>query len=59
MISSNQIIYNLINNMMDTCEPNPLMRVLFEKSYIKESYKLDWNKRVNNNGEWVDKKEDM
>ena len=57
VISANQIIYNLINNQMDKCEDNCLMRLLFEKSYVKDGYQLDWNKRLDNNGEWKNKKE--
>lgn len=49
-----QTLFHLINKMMDICEPHPFMRLLFEKSYIKEGYELDWNKRVVN-GEWKDK----
>ena len=54
--SPEQVIYNLINHIMDKSEPYPLMRCLFEKQYVKENYKLDWNKRLNENGEWEDKK---
>lgn len=51
----NQILYNLINNIMDKCEPNPIMRALFEYNYVKEGYDFDWNKRLDNNGNWKDK----
>ena len=49
-----QTISHLINKMMDICEPHLFMRLLFEKSYVKEGYELDWNKRLVN-GEWKDK----
>lgn len=49
-----QTLSHLINHMMDICEPHPFMRLLFEKSYVKEGYELDWNKRLVN-GEWKDK----
>lgn len=52
-----QIVYRLINSMMNTAEPNALSRALFEMAYVKEDYSLDWNKRLNENGEWVDKNE--
>lgn len=52
-----QIVYRLINAMMDNADPYPLMRMAFENVYIQEDYSLDWNKRLNENGEWVDKKE--
>ena len=51
----NHYLYALINSAMDKCEPNALMRVLFEQAYVKEGYRLDWNKRLDNNGEWKDK----
>ena len=56
-ISAEQIMYKLINSMMDNADPYPLMRIAFENVYIQEGYSLDWNKRLNENGEWVDKKE--
>lgn len=40
---------------MDNCESNALMRALFEINYVKDDYELDWNKRLNENGEWEDK----
>ena len=43
--------------MMNTAEPNALLRASFEMTYVEEGYSLDWNKRLNDNGEWVDKKE--
>ena len=49
-----QTISHLINKMMDICEPHLFMRLLFEKSYVKEGYELDWNKRLVN-CEWKDK----
>lgn len=52
-----QIVYRLINSMMNTAEPNALLRASFEMTYVEEGYSLDWNKRLNDNGEWVDKKE--
>lgn len=55
--SPEQILYRFINSMMNTAEPNALSRALFEMAYVKEGYSLDWNKRLNENGEWVDKKE--
>ena len=51
-----QILYILINQMMDKCESHPLTRAVFEMGYVKEGYRLDWNKRLNENGEWEDKK---
>lgn len=57
MPSPNQILSNLINYMMDRCESNILTRIAFEQAYVKEDYKLDWNKRLDDNGEWKDKKE--
>ena len=39
--SPEQVIYNLVNHIMDKSEPYPLMRYLFEKQYVKENYKLD------------------
>lgn len=54
--SSDQIISNAINHMMDKCEQHPLMQLMFEKSFVKDGYKLDWNKRLDN-GEWKDKEE--
>ena len=55
--SAEQIVCRLINSMMNTAEPNALSRALFEISFVKEGYPLDWNKGLNDNGEWVDKKE--
>lgn len=55
--SAEQIVYRLINSMMNAAEPNALSRALFEMTYVKEDYSLDWNKRLNENGEWVDKNE--
>ena len=52
-----QIVYRLINSMMNTAEPNALSRALFEMAQVEEGYSLDWNKRLNENGEWIDKKE--
>lgn len=54
--STEQIVSNAINLMMDKCENNAIMRIVFEKKFIKEGYELDWNKRLVN-GEWKDKEE--
>lgn len=50
------ILYILINQAMDKYESHPLTRAVFERGYVKEGYMLDWNKRLNENGEWEDKK---
>lgn len=55
--SAEQIVCRLINSMMNTAEPNALSRALFEMAYVEEGYSFDWNKRLNDNGEWVDKNE--
>ena len=55
-ILTEQIVSNVINLMMDKCGNDELMRMVFEKMFIKEGYKLDWNKRLVN-GEWKDKEE--
>lgn len=52
-----QIVYRLINSMMNTAEPNALSRALFEMTYVEEGYSFDWNKRLNEKGEWIDKNE--
>lgn len=54
--SVEQIVSNAINLMMDRCENNSIMRIVFEEQFVKEGYKLDWNKRLVN-GEWKDKEE--
>lgn len=54
--SVEQIVCNAINLMMDNCENDGLMRMVFEKKFVKEGYELDWNKRLVN-GEWKDKEE--
>lgn len=51
-ISSEQMLYNLINSMMDKCEPYMFARLLFENQFVKDGYEFDWNKRLNENGEW-------
>ena len=56
IVPPEQILYILINQMMDKYESHPLTRVVFEMGYVKEGYRLDWNKRLNENGEWEDKK---
>jgi hypothetical protein len=53
--SDTPIVSRLINHMMDKCEPYPIMRFLFEANYVKKGYKLDWNKRVDEKGNWVNK----
>lgn len=52
---ANKIVGSLINNMMDVCEPNPILRMLFEKEYVKEDYELDWDKRLDENLQWKNK----
>ena len=42
---ANQIVCSLINNMMNVCEPNPILKMWFEKEFVKEDYELDWDKR--------------
>lgn len=56
IIPPEQILYNLINQMVDAYDKSPLMRLFFEMQYVKEGYKFNWNKRLNENGEWEDKK---
>ena len=56
IVPPEQIIYILINQMMDKYESHPLTRAAVEMGYVKEGYRLDWNKRLNENGEWEDKK---
>ena len=56
IVPPEQILYILINYMMDKYESHPLTRTVFEMGYVKEGYRLDWNKRLNENGEWEDKK---
>ena len=56
LISVEQIVCNAINLMMDRCENNGLMRWAFEEDFVKDGYKLDWNKRLVD-GEWKDKEE--
>lgn len=51
------IVSNLINKEMNKAEKNPLAMAMFEIAYAKEGYRLDWNKRLNKNCEWVNKKE--
>lgn len=53
--SPEKIVYRLINSMMNAAEPNAFSRVLFEMTYIEEGYPFDWNKRLNEKGEWIDK----
>ena len=55
--SPEQIVYKLINSIVNAAEPNAFSRVLFEMIYVEEGYSFDWNKRLNDKGEWVDKKE--
>ena len=50
-----KIVGSLINNMMDVCEPNPILRMLFETEYVKEDYELDWDKRLDGNLQWKNK----
>ena len=56
IIPPEQIIYKLINLLIDKFDFNVLTRTIFEMEYVKEGYKFDWNKRLNENGEWEDKK---
>ena len=56
IVPPEQFLYTLINQMMDKYESHPLTRAVFEMGYVKEDYRLDWNKRLNENGEWEDKK---
>lgn len=56
IIPPEQIIYKLINSLIDKFDFNVLTRTIFEMEYVKEGYKFDWNKRLNENGEWEDKK---
>ena len=51
-----QFLYTIINQMMDKYESHPLTRAVFEMEYVKEGYRLDWNKRLDENGEWSCKK---
>ena len=53
--TATQIICNLINNIMDEAEPNALTRRVFEYQLVNEGYELDWNKRLDVNGKWVEK----
>lgn len=55
--SPEQMVYHLINITMDKYGGNAIARIVFEQSYAKEGYKIDWNKRLDSNGEWKDKKE--
>ena len=41
---------------MDKYESHPLTRAVVEMGYVKEGYRLDWNKRLDENGEWSCKK---
>ena len=50
-----KIVGSPINNMMDVCEPNPILRMLFETEYVKEDYELDWDKRLDENLQWKNK----
>ena len=52
IVSPEQILYILINQMMDKYESHPLTRAMFEMAYVKEGYELDWDKRLDENGEW-------
>lgn len=59
IMSPAQLVYALINFEMDKFADNYLTRSVFEKAYVKKGYRLDWNKRLNMNGEWVDKGGDV
>ena len=52
---TNQIVSSLVNNMMNLCEPNPILKMLFEKEFVKEDYDLDWDKRLGENLQWKNK----
>lgn len=52
---TNQIVSSLVNNMMNLCEPNPILKMLFEKEFVKEDYDLDWDKRLDENLQWKNK----
>ncbi len=50
-----KIVSTLINNVMNVCEPNPILKIWFEKEYVKEDFELDWNKRLDGNLQWKNK----
>ena len=52
---TNQIVSSLVNNIMNLCEPNPILKMLFEKEFVKEDYDLDWDKRLDENLQWKNK----
>ena len=51
----NKIVGSLINTVMNVCEPHPILRMWFEKEYVKENYELDWDKRLDENLQWKNK----
>ena len=52
---ANQIVGSLINSMMNVCEPNSILKMWFEKEFVKEDYELDWDKRLDENLQWKNK----
>ena len=52
---TNQIVGSLVNNLMNLCEPNPILKMLFEKEFVKEDFELDWDKRLDENLQWKNK----
>lgn len=52
---TNQIVSSLVNNLMNLCEPNPILKMCFEKEFVKEDFELDWDKRLDENLQWKNK----
>ena len=52
---ANQIVGSFINNLMNVCEPKPILKMWFEKEFVKEDYELDWDKRLDENLQWKNK----